>query len=41
MAAKSLIPLLVAMMLITGCCNTLFTKYQVSFLIAHQAIPSS
>ncbi|OBT42214.1 hypothetical protein VE00_06855 [Pseudogymnoascus sp. WSF 3629] len=28
MAAKSLIPLLVGMMLLTGCCNTLFTKYQ-------------
>lgn len=29
MAAKSFIPLLVGMMLLTGCCNTLFTKYQV------------
>ena len=29
MALEALIPLLVAMMLLTGCCNTLLTKYQV------------
>ncbi|KFY25993.1 hypothetical protein V493_04324 [Pseudogymnoascus sp. VKM F-4281 (FW-2241)] len=35
MAAKSLIPLLVAMMLLTGCCNTLFTKYQDNQCVAN------
>jgi hypothetical protein len=29
MAVKALIPFLVAMMLVTGVCNTLLTKYQV------------
>ena len=29
MATSSLIPFLVAMMLLTGVCNTLLTKYQV------------
>lgn len=29
MAAKALIPFLVGMMLLTGVCNTLLTKYQV------------
>lgn len=29
MAAKAVIPFLVAMMLLTGVCNTLLTKYQV------------
>ena len=29
MSAKSAIPFLVAMMLLTGVCNTLLTKYQV------------
>jgi hypothetical protein len=39
MASKAMIPVLVAMMLLTGMCNTLFTKYQVwsseSSLISH------
>lgn len=30
MAAKFVIPFLVTMMLVTGVCNTLLTKYQVS-----------
>lgn len=30
MASKAMIPFLVAMMLLTGVCNTLLTKYQVS-----------
>ena len=37
MASRALIPVLVTMMLITGVCNTLLTKYQVrlsSFLVA-------
>jgi hypothetical protein len=29
MAVKGMIPFLVAMMLVTGVCNTLLTKYQV------------
>jgi hypothetical protein len=29
MAVKAVIPFLVAMMLLTGVCNTLLTKYQV------------
>jgi hypothetical protein len=29
MAVKALVPLLVTMMLVTGVCNTLLTKYQV------------
>lgn len=29
MAAKATIPFLVSMMLVTGVCNTLLTKYQV------------
>jgi hypothetical protein len=29
MAPKALVPLLVTMMLVTGVCNTLLTKYQV------------
>ncbi len=28
MAVKALIPLLITMMLVTGVCNTLLTKYQ-------------
>lgn len=32
MAVKAMVPLLVGMMLLTGCCNTLLTKYQVRFL---------
>lgn len=28
MAVRAIIPLLVGMMLLTGCCNTLLTKYQ-------------
>ncbi|KAJ4330731.1 hypothetical protein N0V87_009753 [Didymella glomerata] len=28
MAAKGMVPILVGMMLLTGCCNTLLTKYQ-------------
>lgn len=28
MPAKAVIPVLVGMMLLTGCCNTLLTKYQ-------------
>ena len=31
MANKVIIPFLVAMMLVTGVCNTLLSKYQVSF----------
>lgn len=30
MASKAMVPLLVGMMLLTGVCNTLLTKYQVS-----------
>lgn len=30
MAANAVIPFLVAMMLVTGVCNTLLTKYQVT-----------
>jgi hypothetical protein len=30
MAVKAAVPFLVAMMLLTGVCNTLLTKYQVS-----------
>ena len=29
MAVKGMVPILVGMMLLTGCCNTLLTKYQV------------
>jgi hypothetical protein len=29
MASRAMIPFLIAMMLLTGVCNTLFTKYQV------------
>lgn len=29
MASRAMIPFLVAMMLLTGVCNTLLTKYQV------------
>lgn len=29
MAVKAVVPFLVAMMLLTGVCNTLLTKYQV------------
>lgn len=29
MPAKAMVPVLVGMMLLTGCCNTLLTKYQV------------
>ena len=32
MAVKGVIPFLVAMMLLTGVCNTLLTKYQVRWL---------
>jgi hypothetical protein len=32
MAVKAVVPFLVAMMLLTGVCNTLLTKYQVGFL---------
>lgn len=32
MAAKALIPFLVGMMLLTGVCNTLLTKYQVRMI---------
>jgi hypothetical protein len=32
MSAKGFIPFLVAMMLLTGVCNTLLTKYQVCLL---------
>jgi hypothetical protein len=35
MTSKYLIPVLVTMMLVTGVCNTLLTKYQVR----HLAIP--
>lgn len=28
MAVQAIIPFLVGMMLLTGCCNTLLTKYQ-------------
>jgi hypothetical protein len=34
MVSRYLIPVLVAMMLVTGVCNTLLTKYQVSDPIA-------
>ncbi|KFY37966.1 hypothetical protein V494_04578 [Pseudogymnoascus sp. VKM F-4513 (FW-928)] len=40
MAAKSLIPLLVAMMLITGCANTLFTKYQDNQCVSNCSDPN-
>jgi hypothetical protein len=33
MAPKALVPLLVTMMLVTGVCNTLLTKYQVSTVL--------
>jgi hypothetical protein len=33
MAPKALVPLLVTMMLVTGVCNTLLTKYQVSLVL--------
>lgn len=37
MASRAAIPFLVAMMLVTGVCNTLLTKYQVRppFLAPH------
>jgi len=35
MASKALIPFLVTMMLVTGVCNTLLSKYQV----CHWSIP--
>jgi hypothetical protein len=38
MTSKYLIPVLVTMMLVTGVCNTLLTKYQVR---RHLAIPIS
>lgn len=38
MATKAVIPFLVAMMLLTGVCNTLLTKYQVSALLLSRTI---
>lgn len=32
MASRAAVPFLVTMMLVTGVCNTLLTKYQVSVL---------
>jgi hypothetical protein len=34
MAVKAAVPFLVGMMLLTGCCNTLLTKYQVRLSLA-------
>jgi hypothetical protein len=33
MAVNAMVPFLVAMMLLTGVCNTLLTKYQVQALL--------
>ena len=33
MAVRAAVPFLVAMMLVTGVCNTLLTKYQVGHLL--------
>lgn len=33
MASSSMIPVLVTLMLITGVCNTLLTKYQVRLIV--------
>lgn len=41
MATKAMIPFLVGMMLLTGVCNTLLTKYQVRTLNAFPPSPSS
>lgn len=41
MASRALIPLLVGMMLLTGVCNTLLTKYQVrwnSLVLGNQTL---
>lgn len=38
MASKSIVPFLVGMMLLTGVCNTLLTKYQVRIAMPEQAI---
>jgi hypothetical protein len=38
--ARAIIPFLVAMMLLTGVCNTLLTKYQVGLLpLPHPTTP--
>jgi hypothetical protein len=34
MAPKALVPLLVTMMLVTGVCNTLLTKFQVCTVLS-------
>lgn len=39
MAHKAVIPLLVGMMLLTGVCNTLLTKYQVSNTLQNNLAP--
>jgi hypothetical protein len=39
MAANAMIPFLVAMMLLTGVCNTLLTKYQVGYHPRRQLNP--
>jgi hypothetical protein len=36
MAVKALVPLLVTLMLVTGVCNTLLTKYQVHLSPVHK-----
>jgi hypothetical protein len=38
MAVKGMVPILVGMMLLTGCSNTLLTKYQVHLHV--ELIPS-
>jgi hypothetical protein len=40
MAGRSLIPLLVTMMLVTGVCNTILNKYQVCAHPLHRVPPS-
>jgi len=37
MAVKGMVPILVGMMLLTGCCNTLLTKYQVRLGLHNKA----
>jgi hypothetical protein len=40
MASRNMIPFLVSMMLLTGVCNTLLTKYQVSLPTLHLFFPA-
>lgn len=41
MASRAMIPFLVGMMLFTGVCNTLLTKYQVSYSMYQSYVPAT